>query len=86
MLIGKCWVKLGKDKLLNIDRRKKYYLKKDYSHYDIVVETFNNYKIYIEVKSTKSKFGNKIQFFIRINCFLVKKIFLFCKYSCIHHF
>ena len=39
---------------------KKYNLKNDYSNYDIVIETFNNNKIFIEVKSTKSKFGNTI--------------------------
>ncbi len=45
-------------------RGKKYNLKNDYSHYDIVIETFNNNKIFIEVKSTKSKFGNKLPLFI----------------------
>jgi len=33
-------------------------------HYDILVETFNNRKIYIEVKSTRGEFGNKIPFYI----------------------
>ena len=43
---------------------KKYYLTQDYSHYDILVETNDNNKLYIEVKSTKAKFGNKIPFYI----------------------
>ncbi len=33
-------------------------------HYDILVETFTNRKIYIEVKSTRGEFGNKIPFYI----------------------
>ena len=43
---------------------KKYNIKQDDSHYDIVVETFENYKYYIEVKSTKNKFGNKVPFYL----------------------
>ena len=43
---------------------KKYYITQDYSHYDILVETNDNNKLYIEVKSTKAKFGNKIPFYI----------------------
>ena len=45
-------------------RGKKYNLSNDYSHYDIIVETFENYKLYIEVKSTICKFGNKVPFFL----------------------
>ena len=34
------------------------------SHYDILVETFDNHKFYIEVKSTKDKFGKKVPFYL----------------------
>ena len=43
---------------------KKYNIVQDDSHYDIVVETYDNYKIYIEVKSTKNKFGKKVPFYL----------------------
>ena len=43
---------------------KKYNIIPDFSHYDIEVETFDSHKMYIEVKSTKSLFGNKVPFFI----------------------
>jgi len=33
-------------------------------HYDIFAETFNNKKIYIEVKSTRAEYGSKIPFYI----------------------
>ena len=36
----------------------------DDSPYDIVVETFDNYKLYIEVKSTRKNMGNKVPFYI----------------------
>jgi len=41
-----------------------YYIRPDGSHYDIEVETFNNCRFYIEVKSTKYELGNKVPFFI----------------------
>ena len=43
---------------------KTYNIVPDYSHYDILVETYDNQKLYIEVKSTKGEFGNKVPFFI----------------------
>jgi len=43
---------------------KTYNIVQDYSHYDILVETYDNQKLYIEVKSTKREFGNKVPFFI----------------------
>ncbi|ORX49253.1 hypothetical protein BCR36DRAFT_583856 [Piromyces finnis] len=44
---------------------KTYYLDPDGSHYDIVVETNNDRKILIEVKSTKHDYnGNKVPFFL----------------------
>ena len=36
----------------------------DDSPYDIEVETFDNYKLYIEVKSTRKNMGNKVPFYI----------------------
>ena len=36
----------------------------DGSHYDILVETFDGRKIYVEVKSTKYNFYNKVPFYI----------------------
>ena len=41
-----------------------YNIKPDDSHYDILVETYDNHKIYIEVKSTKKKFGKKVPFYL----------------------
>ena len=43
---------------------KKYHIIPDDSHYDIEVETFEKSKLYIEVKSTKGKFGKKVPFYI----------------------
>lgn len=43
---------------------KKYHIISDDSHYDIEVETFEKSKLYIEVKSTKGKFGKKVPFYI----------------------
>ena len=43
---------------------KTYNIVPDYSHYDILVETYDNQKLYIEVKSTQGEFGNKVPFFI----------------------
>ncbi|ORX42552.1 hypothetical protein BCR36DRAFT_253372, partial [Piromyces finnis] len=44
---------------------KTYYLSPDGAHYDIVVETNNGRKIYIEVKSTKHSYNeNKVPFFL----------------------
>ena len=45
---------------------KNYKINLDNSHYDILVKTYDDCKIYIEVKSTKHKFEdkNKIPFFI----------------------
>ena len=43
---------------------KTYNIIQDYSHYDILVETYDNQKLYIEVKSTQGEFGNKVPFFI----------------------
>ena len=41
-----------------------YNIKQDDSHYDILVETYNNHKLYIEVKSTKKKFRKKVPFYL----------------------
>ena len=43
---------------------KVYNIKPDDSHYDILVETYDNHKIYIEVKSTKKKLGKKVPFYL----------------------
>ena len=53
----------GKGELLEYNG-KKYNIIPDNSYYDILVETFENYKLFIEVKSTKAKFGNKVPFYI----------------------
>ncbi|ORX87290.1 hypothetical protein BCR32DRAFT_289410 [Anaeromyces robustus] len=46
-------------------RGKTYYLILEGSHYDIVVETNNNRKIYIEVKTTSREYnGKKVPFFL----------------------
>ena len=42
----------------------KYNIIQDNSHYDIIVETDDNNKIYIEVKSTKNKFSKKVPFYL----------------------
>ncbi|OUM70012.1 hypothetical protein PIROE2DRAFT_66752 [Piromyces sp. E2] len=45
-----------------------YYIKPDGSHYDIEVETFDDCKFFIEVKSTRHELGtNKVPFFISKN-------------------
>ena len=41
-----------------------YKIKPDDPHYDILVETYDNHKLYIEVKSTKNKFGKKVPFYL----------------------
>ena len=41
-----------------------YNIKQDDSHYDILVETYDNHKLFIEVKSTKNKFGKKVPFYL----------------------
>ena len=44
---------------------KKYYLNNsEGSPYDIEVETYHGNKYYIEVKSTKNKFGKKVPFYL----------------------
>ena len=43
---------------------KKYKIIQNNSHYDIVVETYDNNKLYIEVKSTKKKFQKKVPFYL----------------------
>ena len=43
---------------------KKYKIFPDGSHFDILVETKDDHKIYIEVKSTKYEFGNKVPFYL----------------------
>ena len=53
----------GKGELFEY-KGKKYYINPDGSHYDIVVETFEGYKYFIEVKSTRNEFGNKVPFYI----------------------
>jgi len=56
--------KTGQGKELEF-RGKTYYLIPDGSHYDIVVETNNNHKIYIEVKTTSREYnGKKVPFFL----------------------
>ena len=43
----------------------KYYkIHSDCSQYDILVEAFDGRKIYVEVKSTKNKFNNKVPFYL----------------------
>ena len=37
------------------------------SQYDILVETFEGRKIYVEVKSTKNKFNSKVPFYLSLN-------------------
>ena len=47
---------------------KKYYINSsEGSPYDIVVETYQGNKYYIEVKSTKNQFGNKVPFYLSQN-------------------
>ena len=46
---------------------KNYKIHSDGSHYDILVETFDGRKIYVEVKSTKNKFNNKVPFYLSLN-------------------
>ena len=41
-----------------------YNVIQDNSHYDILVETYDNKKLYIEVKSTKNKFQKKVPFYL----------------------
>jgi len=43
---------------------KNYYVVPDGSHYDILCETNDGRRIYIEVKSTVGEFGNKVPFYI----------------------
>ena len=43
---------------------KHYKIHSDGSQYDILVETFDGRKIYVEVKSTKNKFNNKVPFYL----------------------
>ena len=46
---------------------KHYKIHSDGSQYDILVKTFDERKIYVEVKSTKNKFNNKVPFYLSIN-------------------
>ena len=46
---------------------KHYKIHSDGSQYDILVETFDGRKIYVEVKSTKNKFNNKVPFYLSLN-------------------
>lgn len=41
-----------------------YKIKPDGAHYDILVETKDGQELYIEVKSTKYEFGNKVPFYL----------------------
>ena len=43
---------------------KNYQIYCDGSHYDILVETFDGRKIYVEVKSTRYEFNNKVPFYL----------------------
>ena len=43
---------------------KHYKIHYDFSQYDILVETFDGQKIYVEVKSTRNKFNNKVPFYL----------------------
>jgi len=43
---------------------KNYKIHSDGSHYDILVETFDDQKIYVEVKSTRNVFTNKVPFYL----------------------
>jgi len=43
---------------------KHYKIHNDFSHYDILVETFDDRKIYVEVKSSKNSFSNRVPFYI----------------------
>ena len=43
---------------------KHYKIHSDGSHYDILVETFDGQKIYVEVKSTRNIFTNKVPFYL----------------------
>ena len=45
---------------------KLYKIHCDGSQYDILVETFEGRKIYVEVKSTKNKFNNKVPFYLSL--------------------
>lgn len=62
-VIWKMLNKEGKGELLEYNG-KKYYINPDGSHYDIVVETFQGEEFFIEVKSTRHEFGNKVPFYI----------------------
>ena len=43
----------------------KYYkIHNDFSHYDILVETFDGRKIYVEVKSTNNNFNKRVPFYL----------------------
>ncbi|OUM58403.1 hypothetical protein PIROE2DRAFT_16332 [Piromyces sp. E2] len=53
----------GQGELLEYNN-KEYRIIQDGAHHDIVVETNDNRKIYIEVKSTRYSFGNKVPFFL----------------------
>ena len=43
---------------------KHYKIHSDGSHYDILVETFDDQKKYVEVKSTRNVFNNKVPFYL----------------------
>jgi hypothetical protein len=43
---------------------KNYQIYCDVSHYDILVETLDGRKIYVEVKSTRYEFNNKVPFYL----------------------
>jgi len=45
-------------------RNNTYLIKKEGAPYDIEIETYDNRTIYVEVKSTRHEFGNKIPFYI----------------------
>ena len=61
------WKMLNKDKkgeLFQYNGKKYYINNSEGSPYDIVVETYKGNKYYIEVKSTKNKFGKKVPFYL----------------------
>ena len=61
------WKMLNEDKVGELFEYngKKYYLNNsEGSPYDIEVETYHGNKYYIEVKSTKNKFGKKVPFYL----------------------